>query len=611
MEKYYLTGNEFVSIPAIREDASIESINFLHMGYRGLIEICGSPIIKPLFIIDSVERKMEGIEWEYKDYWMPGFIGYIDNLKIKGTICAPLGCRGFIYNIEIENNGSDVQIRTGLEGTWDKAVHSINESKVIGGNKHVYYSNWNRGPMFDFRNGITLFSFGYICSFEPDNKKWGYNKLETRDICFGGDEPVQYEISKSMNIEKGEKIEITFYLGLGLEEVGAAASAIEMQRFGYRHLIDKTKRWLKSRVKTTGDYSLDRLFNLNLFFNYFYASGRTIDTEEMVLVTSRSPRYYVSAAYWDRDSLLWSFPSLLLVDKNSAREALYYVFEKQIKNIGIHSRYIDGTVLEPGFELDELCAPIIAIDKYIDYTGDSQIIYEEPVKKGIYKILGIIDTKKHESEELYETFLMPTDDMRLYPYLTYNNVLVWKTFKIASEFLNKLGDSKSSMRYEKLSKGIRESILKNCIVEKNGKNIFAWAVDLEGKSTVYDEPPGSLTLLPYYGFCSFDDEVYKNTVEYLYSDEFEHYFSKGNFKELGCSHANHPWILSIANSLLNGRHSKAVEMLKKAAMDNGIACESIDENTGECITGAHFATCAGFLCYAIYLTCIKNKTNRS
>ncbi len=34
-------------------------------------------------------------------------------------------------------------------------------------------------------------------------------------------------------------------------------------------------------------------------------------------------------------------------------------------------------------------------------------------------------------------------------------------------------------------------------------------------------------------------------------------------------------------------------------MDNGIACESIDENTGESTTGEAFATCAGYLSFAL------------
>ena len=71
-------------------------------------------------------------------------------------------------------------------------------------------------------------------------------------------------------------------------------------------------------------------------------------------MTSRSPRYYVSAAYWDRDSLLWAFSG----DSGNGRSLRAgnspYVFTRAGRNLGTHSRYIDGTVLEPGFELDEL-----------------------------------------------------------------------------------------------------------------------------------------------------------------------------------------------------------------------------------------------------------------
>ena len=110
-------------------------------------------------------------------------------------------------------------------------------------------------------------------------------------------------------------------------------------------------------------------YNTNLFFCIFFSIGVTLDTEEFVMVTSRSPRYYVSAAYWDRDSLLWSFPAILQADTALAKKMLLYVFGRQRRTIGVHSRFIDGTVLEPGFELDELMAPVLALERYVTATG--------------------------------------------------------------------------------------------------------------------------------------------------------------------------------------------------------------------------------------------------
>lgn len=92
----------------------------------------------------------------------------------------------------------------------------------------------------------------------------------------------------------------------------------------------KTRTWLQERrVTFNGDAKLTQLYNTNLFFCMFFSTGITLDTEELVLVTSRSPRYYVSAAYWDRDSLLWSFPAILDADPERAKEMLSYVFGRQ------------------------------------------------------------------------------------------------------------------------------------------------------------------------------------------------------------------------------------------------------------------------------------------
>ena len=49
------------------------------------------------------------------------------------------------------------------------------------------------------------------------------------------------------------------------------------------------------------DATVARMMNENLFFSFFFASGRTLDTEELCLMTSRSPRYYVSVSYTHLD----------------------------------------------------------------------------------------------------------------------------------------------------------------------------------------------------------------------------------------------------------------------------------------------------------------------
>ncbi len=590
-DKYLPCGNEMISIPELRErDASILSISLLHMGYKGMIEIRGTedrPLFTPFVRVDGYDIDFNNLKWNRENYWIPHFTENSD-FKIEGTILTPIGERGFIYRLSLTNNSdTEREFTLGLRGNWDKTIQAINESKPVNGKKYVYQSNWNKSIVLDLRSDVSIFSFAPVL-------EEGVSEYEEKDGI------ISFTISNTKKLQVGETFEQSFYWGFGYEEVGSTTAGIEMKRKGYQKIYDGTMKWLKQRIRKTGDVLLDEVLNTNLFFNFFYASGITLDTEEFVLVTSRSPRYYVSAAYWDRDSLLWSFPSILLVDKNYAKEMLNYVFTRQVKNVGTHSRYIDGTVLEPGFELDELCAPIVALRNYIDATKDREYLFESHIIKGIEKILNILETKKHRDVDLYETFLQPTDDMHVYPYITYNNVLVYKILKDISFMYGILGKIERSAVLNEDAEKVKRAIWENCIISHKGKRIFAWSVDLKGEANIYDEPPGSLELLPFYGFCSTDQEVYKNTVDVIRDKEYIYSFADCSINEIGCAHAPHPWILSLANSLLCGRKNHGRDILSKTNMDNGVACESVDENTGECTTGEAFATCAGFLAYGIY-----------
>jgi len=609
---YYLpTGNEFVAVPTLySKNAAIESINVLHMGSRGLVEIAGSrekPFIKPYLTWNGTAIELRDLRWEREDFWIPGFTFSDSRIQVRGKICAPLGERGLIYQLEVSNLTADVaEVELGLYGTWLQTMHSINESKAIKGEKIAYYSSWNHSIAFDFRTAMTMLSFGVLPSETMDVTCW-YQGDEVpiiestkEEFVFLPNEELTYQLSKKITLKPQGTREITFYWGIGLEEVGALTSAKEMYRQGSQRMFAKTSQWLMQKRLWSAASDLDSTLNLNAFFNIFFATGKTIDTEEVVLVTSRSPRYYVSAAYWDRDSMLWSFPSVLQIDPQYAREMLDYVFRRQIRNIGTHSRYIDGTLLEPGFELDELCAPVIALHRYLEKTQDYNYLKEDYVQKGLKRILTLLETHQHPEVTLFDTFLLPSDDETPQHYVTYDNVLVWKMFHCRADFKKWTGNLVQSEFYSDKANQVKKAIWTHCLMEYEGNTIFAWSTDLAGNSRFYDEPPGSLQLLTYYKFCDSNDPVYVNTVNSIRSFQNKYSFTDCTYSELGCEHANHPWVLSICNSLLSGRRQEAKDLLTRVELDGGIACESFDEHEGFCQTGEAFATCAGFLAYSIY-----------
>lgn len=587
MDKYQVTGNEYVSLPTIRErDGAVEGVTFLMMSLKGLLELRGDDaLIRPYLSVEG-ERRTLAPEWSREHCWIPRFAAQSGGVSVGCEYLAPTGERAFALRITAQNTGdAPVSLSVGVEGRWDRTLHEINETTELSEGRYAFDSGWNHMFIWAQKPGVPLFAFA-PCVGDDQPFSEIYQGAEWARDGFG------YDIHKAARLAPQETATLDVFFGVGYESVAAATSAKELLRQGYDALRVRTADWLAAREKHVPDAAINELLNTNLFFSFFYASGRTVDTEELCLMTSRSPRYYVSAAYWDRDSLLWAFPAILETDAEYAREILIYVFTRQARNIGTHSRYIDGTVLEPGFELDELCAPVIALSRYIRATGDGELARKPFVREALDEILRRLKARKHPQIDLYETFLMPTDDLRRYPYLTYDNVLAWAS-------LNAMSDMLGRPELAELAERVRAAILCHCVSEDNGARSFVWSTDLCGHSDVYDEPPGSLLLLPFYGFCDAVDETWLNTAAMIRSEDYALSFAGKPIAEIGCAHAPHPWVLSICNSLLSGHGEAALEHLRRTELDNGVACESVNEVTGECETGEAFATCAGFLAYSL------------
>lgn len=591
---YQVTGNEYLSLPTIREnDGAVEGVTFLYMQVKGLLEIRGTDgLIRPYVELDGQRLPLHPV-WSREHCWIPRFVSEEQKLRFTCTYLTPVGERALVLRLSVQNQSAEPRtVRFGTDGQWAQTLHEVNETTELTEGREAYESGWNHMFIFSQKPGLPLLAFA-PCVADPQQ----FAEIDQQARWNRSD--FAYDIYRETVLQPGETAVLDIPWGVGYEGVAASTSAKELLRQGFDAVYGRTVRWLSAREKPLADPKLHELLNTNLFFAFFYASGRTVDTEELCLMTSRSPRYYVSAAYWDRDSLLWAFPAILTVDAAYAREILTYVFTRQARNFGVHSRFIDGTMLEPGFELDELCAPVIALDRYVEKTGDTAFAARPFVRDGLEEILRRMEAKKHPSVPMYETFLQPTDDMHNHIYLTYDNALVCYALRALAKLLNRSELAEEAER-------TRRAVYEHCVKEQNGRPFFAWSVDLNGHFDIYDEPPGSLLLLPFYGFCEENDPIWQNTAAMIRDESYPLSFAGHPIAEIGCKHAPHPWILSICNSLLSGHADSALLHLSRTPLDNGVACESVNEDTGLCETGEAFATCAGFLSYALYCACCKD-----
>ncbi|HHY94004.1 MAG TPA: glycoside hydrolase family 125 protein [Firmicutes bacterium] len=248
----------------------------------------------------------------------------------------------------------------------------------------------------------------------------------------------------------------------------------------------------------------------------------------------------------------------------------------------------------------------MALGLYLDETGDASLAALPEVRDGLSTVWEAIQRARVGSHGLCRTFLLPSDDPAHHPFVTYDLALLWRGLRV----MGRLGWSQAVEEAEEL----RAELYRRAVVSGPFGAMWAWSFDEEGHYLLYDEPPGSLALLAYYDFCAPDDPVYLHTLRWIWSSENPHLPGEGHapgegrFAAPACPHAPHLWVMSLANALLVPPESCRVlgrdpeefrRLLEAAPMDGGLACETIGLHDGWVHTGAAFATCAGFLAWAL------------
>ncbi|MCL5104572.1 MAG: glycoside hydrolase family 125 protein [Armatimonadetes bacterium] len=617
------TGNEFISIPNISTaNAGIERVGFMHRAFRSCIEIHGGghcPLLKPTVQVDGEELFEGHTDAELVSYWIPRFTVSSPRITAQAVIFAPLERRGFACVLTLENNsGEDIPVRAGWAGCWTSSHHTACVSKLMGGVKCASMRSWCAGsPVIEFRGQTPLFAMALLPHDNVPARIWKPNgeaeiysvgagfaipphqEVSEEEISANAGSPLNYELVDEYVLKPSERLNIPIYVGIGLEEVSASASARELRLQGWDRMFAALNTWLDQHTIECEDKYFKRLMNVNSFYNYFYSQGLALDSESLFVTTSRSSRNEYCAAYMDRDAMRWSLPAVLQVSWAQARKMLIHAFTVQLQNVGARTRFIDGIVFEPGMQLDQLCAPIRALTIYVELTGDMSILFDRRVQVGVNTIQQILAAQRHPEVVLFETLLLPSGEPSRLPYVCFSNILVWRVLLDIGWLYDHIRDIDRSEEATKLAVQVREAILEHFVVDGPNGRMYARSIDLQGNFEFGDDPAGSLQLMTYLGFCSPGDPVYANTVDWIHSEANPAAVRDKPFTGLSIANAAGPSVLSVVNDLLTGRQDEALDFLRRAALDDGIACETVDCHTGAAVTGMAFASCAGYLAFGL------------
>ena len=605
-----LTGNDYVSIPIIHPDGSMDAINVLHGASAGLIEWSGTAgsLLRPRISFDGVEVDMQAARWRRLARWIPVVpVTLPDGSTITGTVCAPGGyppARGFTVRVEVENRGREARVlvvELDIDWSWSR-LRIATARPLAGANVLAADSS---------ASAITLETDGgrgpalAIGTSHPPALHAAAGTDELAPLAGGcainadNGTPLRARITQSVQVRANSRAGVVFNVGAGRERDGALAAAAALRRSGPDHWLRQARLELSHTLRSAQDHRWAEPLNRNLLFNRYYAIGRAIDDDRLYLLRSRSPLCVSPGVFNEREALLWSLPALIIADPGIAREAMFRAFELASERSGEHRRYIDGGSYDPAFVLDQFLLYAWAVDHFVTATRDAAVLEDPLTRQIVLETDAAAYMRLHPQHVLAATELLPSGDVADYPYATMANALLWRFAERLPQLQPAGTDAEEPPpRFLNAAAEIAAAVWQHCVSEIEGHPILASSANLEGEAAVYDDPALSLAMLPFFGFCTGDDPVWRATMEFLRSAHYP-LWRTGNIPGLAArTGSSRPRTSALCADLLTHYAPDALDRLLRVKMPAGVAAAEYDPDTGAAAE-PHHAALAGFMAWTL------------
>ena len=615
-----LTGNHYLALPDIdTTTGAIGSANALHRGLNGLVCWSGPaaaaaaadprlPLLSPFVEIDGEPADLVRAESGRHDRWIP-WVRLRDggSLDLVITICAPGGfdpiVRGGVVRLELRNRGARRhRVTLGLDGCWAMTVLHILTGRRLGAVNRLI-AGPGGGIALEAGDAGAGAALGLVA--EAGAAYTARKADGDFEPCQPGSEwtvangtPLRFRVARSIDVAPNARAVLAVHIGIGLERDGALTNAAGQASIGSLELIRLGRLDATQRSRTAPEPALNDLLNRNLLFCHYCAVGRAIDDDRLYFIRSRAPDHGACAAFNEREALIWTLPALTAADSLLAREALMRAFEQYSHRPGERMRYLSGAALAPGCALDQVCAYPVALDRYVRRAADGSVLDEPLVQDVLGEIDDTLFARLHPEVFLCRSDLLPSGEAADFPYVAFGNAMVW-AFANALPSIWRGQRGEPPPRFEGAAEELRAALWQYGVADVAGVRVLACATDLHGGAAVYDDPAGSLRLLPHLGFCDPEDPLWTDTMELFRSAAYPLWLGGRAFPGLaGRSAPRTASTAALCSALLTPERDQAIDVLRRLPLVAGVAADGYDPDTGAAV-GPFAAPVAGFLAWAL------------
>lgn len=364
-------------------------------------------------------------------------------------------------------------------------------------------------------------------------------------------------------------------------------------------------------------------------------------------------------AMWLRDSSCQLSPFLRFAKEEAdIRNIFVGMIARQVKCILIdpyanafnseangHGWIHDKTDMKPEvwerkFEVDSLCHPIALSWKLWKQTGETQHFTEDWKQASQIIINTFRIEQDHETSSAYRfersnciftdtlsrdgrgalvksntgliwSGFRPSDDACCYGYLIPSNMYASVILSYMAEILKTIyHDDGRAKEAQQMSEEIREAVEKYAPVPNAEKECYAYEVDGFGQYLVMDDANyPSLLSMPYFGWCSPEDERYQHTRSLILSDYNPYYYRGKVLRGIGSPHTppGYVWDIALAMQGLTStkREEKysCIRMMVEADAGTGLMHESISVDNPNDFTRPWFSWANSMFCELVMDYC--------